>query len=68
LQQIKKATIRLISNETSQDIFIRLNDAANRSAAKISNETLQERSIRFVSVAKRYAAKTSSETLVTRKS
>jgi hypothetical protein len=49
LQQIKKATKRLISNETSQEISLRLNDfanPANRSAVKISNETLQESSIR----------------------
>jgi hypothetical protein len=38
---MKEATKRLISNETSQDRFIRLKDAANHSAAKISNKTLQ---------------------------
>jgi hypothetical protein len=59
LQQIKEPTKRLISNETSQDRSIRLNDA-NRFAAKISNETCQERYIRLEN-AKRYAVKKSSE-------
>jgi hypothetical protein len=55
-------TKRPISNETSQDIFLRLKNAANRSAAKISNEKLQEISIKLKNAAKRYAAKKSSET------
>jgi hypothetical protein len=38
---MKKATKRLISNETSQDRSIRLKDAANCSASETSNETLE---------------------------
>jgi hypothetical protein len=54
---MKEVTKRLISNETLQEISIKLKDAANRSAAKISNETWQERFIWLEKAAKRYAAK-----------
>jgi hypothetical protein len=50
---MKEATKCLITNEMSQDRFIRLKDTANHSVAKISNEALQERSIRLENTAKK---------------
>jgi hypothetical protein len=66
---MKTATKRPISNETSQDRFIRFKDAATLSVAKISNKMLQKKIYKIGKcIAKPYVATKSSETSPTRAS